>query len=116
MAKRSDAYATFYATATGQPLATPLSTLEQIVGSVAVQGASQVVYSKKGGAQKFSITPATPVAPVTPYVAPAPVTPGFFQKVRPDGSIGTNWGKVAIVAGAGVAFVAIFVAARGNRK
>ena len=73
------------------------------------------------GQKKFVVRPATPVAPAQPpendavvssMLAPAPQAPppapGLLQQVNADGTIGTNWTRVAIlgaVAAVGLALV-----------
>ena len=108
----------------------PLDELQRAIGSVAVQGASQVKYRQKtaaGGSKSFTITPALPVTPVgasdvaallTPQPVAPPPTPTVFQTVRADGTVGTNWTRVALAGAlaAGAVVAIVYFTKKGRRR
>jgi hypothetical protein len=105
-----DLYGAYYAAQTGEATATDL----QRVLALGVQGGAAVKIrnvSARGAKSVVTLSPANPVAPVS---GSAP-SPGFFQRVNADGTLGVNWTKVAVAA-AGVLVVVGGAVALSRRK
>lgn len=109
-------YSAFYAAQTGTKAIAGSDALAQALGT-AVQGATQVKFrsASKKGSQRLTVRPATPVEPVSTFTpAPAP-TPGWFQTVRADGTLGPNWPRIALVGGGALALL-VAVGAIAKRR
>lgn len=101
----------------------PLEQFDNSIAALGVRGATQVRTVKKGkggGVTRTILTPAAPVAPLNddavaailapPAVVAAP-TPGFFQDVRADGTLGPSWVKIGLV-GVGAVLLGFLVLRR----